>query len=415
MPSPLYLDTARFGSILPECAEMLREFASLLESEGQFPLFDEFLLHGSGSWPDRLTSRFPMLARWQGIPSLRQQVLTLCGITTPATVLFASASRHLARVAFQMLSHRCERILCSDADWPEFQDMLRKQMVQSGGSLHTVKLEDPLFPDEDPYSREYRLAKAYRNQGCDGALITAVSAEGLTTRVERFSDAISHAAHPAYLVIDGSQQAGHLPIELSPRFKGIYLAGTHKWLRSGVPLSFGVIVHDGESSDANLQIRKAIRLSQVDDSLLLQTADVGLKNPRQTTRLEPLVAASLAIEYALENRVQDMLEIRQRNARHLFEIVTNLQLELSVSVHHGIVELMLDGTDFTAHEIQRQFADEGLTLSVCGERRLRISCSATEFTESEISRLWRIFGRLADRYCAIHDAASDSDGCHSVA
>lgn len=415
---PLYLDTARFGSILPECAEMLREFATLLEYEGQFPLFDEFLHHGSASWSDKLTSRFPTLARWLGLPALRQRILTLCGVQTPATVLFASASRHLARVAFQMLSHRCERVLCCDADWPDFQEMLRKQLVQSGGCLRHVQLTDRFRPEEDHRNRELRLAAAWKEHRCDGALITAVSANGYLTRVDRLIDEISKTAGPRYLVVDGAQQAGHVPIELGPGFHGVYLAGTHKWLRSGVPLSFGVFVHGNETSDTNMPIRKAIRLSLVDDSLLLQTANVDLEQPRQTMRLEPLLAASLAIEHALNNRVAEMLQVRRRNVQTLFEIARDTPLSLGISCRQGILHLMLESSRFTSDEIQQHFAKEGLKLSVRkdrGEHGIRISCPATDFTSDEINDLWRIFSKLAQRYGDHHQACSDPDGIHSFA
>ena len=392
---------------------MLREFASLLESEGQFPQFDAFLQHGSECWPQRLTSRFPTMARWQGLPILRQRILALCGVTTPATVLFASASRHLARVAFQMLSHRCERILCSDSDWPEFQAMLRQQLVQSGGYLHNINLTHPFLPDESRHGREYRLAAAWKKHNCDGALITAASADGLVTRVNRFVEAISKDVRSGFLVVDGSQQAGHMPIELGPEFHGIYVAGTHKWLRSGVPLSFGVVVHDRETPDAHMPIRRAIRLSLVDDSLLLQTADVGLENPRQTMRLEPLLAASLAIEHVPENRLQDMLTIRRRNAFRIFNMVTDLQLPLTPRACQGIVQLQCSGGN--AQEIQQHLAEQGLTLSACSDHRLRISCPAKDFTPPEMNELWRIFGSLVDHYGPVQQQESELDEVQSVA
>lgn len=415
MQSPIYLDTARFGLILPECAEMLREFASLLEAEGQFPLFDLFLYQGSEHWPDRLKSRFPMIARWQGLSELKRSILSLTGVTSPSTVLLASASRHLARVAFQQLSLRCERVLCSDADWPEFQDMLRVQMAQCGGCLYSARLDDHRFPTENKGAREHQLARSFRNHECDGALITAVAAEGLTTNITSFLDLVSCSTAERNIIVDGSQQAGHIPIELGPRFSGCYLSGTHKWLRSGVPLSFGVFVHDGETTTCHRRIRNAIRLSLVDDPLLLQTSEVGLESPRQTMRLEPLIAGYIAITLALEQDVQKRLEIRKQNASQICEILTNLPLELSFCCSNGIVELRLDGSQISALEIQRHFAGEGIVLSVCGEQRLRISCPSAAFTDDEVEHVWRVFGGLADQYMSIQRDSLGSDGCHSVA
>ncbi|MFO0944066.1 MAG: hypothetical protein U0930_25300 [Pirellulales bacterium] len=406
MQSQIYLDTARFGQILPECAEMLREFASLLESEGQFPLFNEFLHHGSAAWPQRLANRFPMLTQWQGLSKLKLSVLALCDTTAPASVLFASASRHLARVAFQMLSLRCERVLCSDADWPEFQSMLKKQLAQSSASSYFVTLEDPCSPDSNEDSRLKRMLQAFRDHRCDGALITPVSAQGLTNRVVPF---LTQVPNQANIVIDGSQQAGYLPIELGPEFRGIFLAGTHKWLRSGVPLSFGVFVHDSDATQSHRNIRNAIQLSMVDDPMLLQTSEVGITSPRQTMRLEPLIAAHISIQTALKHSIEEMLKIRRLNAHRICDILVNLPLGMSFNCRNGIIELRLESTKISAYEIQRYFAGEGITISVCSDHTLRVSCPAKPLTEAEVDHLWRVFGKLADQYLAAHSLASEGD------
>ena len=100
MSDSLYLDTARFGAILPKCATMLREFATLLESRGQVPQFEEYLNEGGQCWPESMRLEYPVLSAWRGIYQLKQDLLALTGAASSATVLFSGSSRQLARIAF---------------------------------------------------------------------------------------------------------------------------------------------------------------------------------------------------------------------------------------------------------------------------------------------------------------------------
>ncbi|GAB5440094.1 MAG: hypothetical protein Fues2KO_04430 [Fuerstiella sp.] len=412
MPQQLYLDTARFGPILPECANVLREYATLLEEEGQFPQFDDFLINGAAVWADRLQQRFPTIARWKGLEHLKQSIIELCGLPADSTVLLASASRHLAGVIFRLLAQQSERVLCSDLDWPEFQTVLKQSLLQSGGVLERMNARIPNEPDESNRTRTRRMANRCRQRNCDGVLMTSVSNDGLPTEVDIFRE--SFGDFEPDIVVDASQHVGHLPLNLGRDFTGTLLGGTHKWLRSGVPLSFAVIAAGDDNGANRTSLRKAIRASQIDDPLLLLTAAVDLNVPRQTARIEPLLAAWLAIQNALEKNLEQSIADRKQNAWVITDIVRNLPLVFAIEWSNGIMRLRTSPRP--APEVQEHLSDAGLTVSVLDEDRLRISFPDTPFALDEENLLREAFSGLLVHYSPFEGYECDEeDGAHSFA
>lgn len=389
MSQTIYLDTARFGAILPECATMLREFASVLEAESQFPQFNPFLSDGSKVWPERLQSRYPTLARWQGINSLRNSVHQSFGLQQNSRILFSSSSWQLIRMACAILTSRCERILCTDLCWPEYRDILEKQAQLAGCVVTSVGLRQCPFDQFSMAARSDELAKLYRRYRCDGAFLTPVSHDGFSIDVACF---LSQLQTPSrYCVVDGSQQAGHLPMNLPPDFEGVYATGTHKWLRSGMPLSIAAFAYD--QNNPFQAIRKLIRAGLVDDHLLLQTTPTELEPVQQTIRLEPLLAASLSLERMQKSDLNGMLAAQCRNAEVLRDLVDIHDWATAPLQDNGIVVL---SSQFDHAERARDvLAESGVTVSDIGYQKLRLSCPTEPLSTTARAALTAAFEQLS--------------------
>lgn len=388
MSQPIYLDTARFGAILPKCAAMLHEFASVLEAESQFPEFADFLCEGSMAWPERVRQQFPTLAEWQGIESLRSQVRSCFVPDLRSEVLFSSSSWQMMRAACSILTSRCERLLCTDLDWPEFQTMLRDEARRSGCELTCYSLRQFPYPEFSMQERSDAMATYCRDSGFDGMFLTPVSNEGISIDVAHFLSQLNH--RPRYCVVDGCQQAGHLPVTLPPGFEGMYVTGTHKWLRSGMPLTVAALAYTNDNPLRS--IRKLIRCRQIDDQLMLQTTDNNLEYSQQTVRLEPLLAASIALQNLQQSCVPGQLAARSQNSEILRDLIRPQEWRTEPLQKNGIIVL---SSEFdTATRARMALARHGITVSEIGMQRLRMSCPAERFTNDQIEHLHTAISEL---------------------
>ncbi|MEP3480188.1 MAG: hypothetical protein ABJZ55_13135 [Fuerstiella sp.] len=393
MPRQLYCDYARFGAILPDCACLLREFADILEAKGQFPAFDPFLIDGSSAWSPELQQQFPVVAQWQGLEALRTDIRELCGAPADSTVLFSGTSRQLARIAFQCLLNECESILCTDQDWPEFQHILKLQVAQAGAILHHTTLRPPDLPIDFPRPDPKTVAESLKKHGCDGMLLTSIAHDGISILPNDVAIQLSHPLR--FSVIDGSQHVGYRPVELPSEFRGIVLGGTHKWLCSGVPMSFAVYVHGKDRAAELRQLRKAVRTSAYDDMLLLRTADLGLNPPNQTMRLEPLLTAFVAVRHALNQNVVSMFQHRCENSHQLFELVREQQTPLFTETRQGFAWAACE--ILSASTIQKILGEQGLTLSNVG-KHLRFSLPSQPFSAVDNDVIENALAALSNRY-----------------
>ena len=104
MPTPLYLDTARLGRISPGAQQAHLEFVRLAAEEPSSLYFEDFLQHGSTTWPDSYQRRFPALMRWPGINGLKGQLAQVAGCRASSRVLIASRSLQLMALTGQLNS-----------------------------------------------------------------------------------------------------------------------------------------------------------------------------------------------------------------------------------------------------------------------------------------------------------------------
>jgi hypothetical protein len=280
MPTELYLDTARFGLMLPAAQRAHVDFARVCGDEGGSAHLDELLHGGSEAWPASLRRRYPGLAGWHGTLWLKELLARLAGAPHGTPVLLANRSAELMKLAGRALFRRCGCVLHTDMEWPGFLAILDAERRRSRGHL-------VLFPAREACLRRgltaaelvRALAGRYRREQCEGLFLSAVSFEGIRLPVADIVASLSDVRPPRFVVVDGAQALAHVPGDLPAC--DVYLAGCHKWLAAGHPMGLAFLARRNSRDFLRTVGDEMVADGDLDDPLLLFTAQL------ESRRLEP--------------------------------------------------------------------------------------------------------------------------------
>ena len=128
----LYLDTARLGRMSPRAQQAHVDFTRLAGEEGASWLFERFLRDGSDAGSDSFQSRYPGLACWKGVGTLKQDLRSLAGSDPELPVLMVNRSAQLMRFAARLLFQQCRNVLITDLVWPPYQKILEEEARRAG-------------------------------------------------------------------------------------------------------------------------------------------------------------------------------------------------------------------------------------------------------------------------------------------
>jgi hypothetical protein len=141
MPGELYLDTARFGRMVPRAQTALRDFARLCGEHGGSGRVIEFI-RGTG---ETFGDSYPGLADWHGLAHFKRSLAATAGGREETGVLLASRSGQLMRLAARALFRRSERVLCTDLEWPGYLSILDAERARVRRETVTLPVRDALF------------------------------------------------------------------------------------------------------------------------------------------------------------------------------------------------------------------------------------------------------------------------------
>jgi hypothetical protein len=323
MPTELYLDTARFGLMVPAARSANSDFARLCGEEGGSAHIDEFLRDGAKAWPGAMRARYPAIAAWNGVGPLKELLGQLAGTPAGTPVLLANRSAQLMQLAARALIRRCGVVLHTDLEWPGFLAILEDERRRGRGRLVSFPAREACLRHGLQATEFVRsLATQYRREQCEGLFLSAVSFEGVRLPVAEIVASLSSVRPPRLVVVDGAQALAHVPIDLQG--SDVYLAGCHKWLGAGHPL--GLAFHPRPRSREFLRNVAEDMLADGDlnDPLLLFT--VQLENRRlgpfsETVSLAGLFSCAAAAVTEMDNSLEPpaRLQIRLANAAALAE------------------------------------------------------------------------------------------------
>src|SRR5262249_12265365 len=143
-------------------------------------------------------------------------------------ILLAQRAALLMKLAARSLFRRCRRVLHTDLEWPGYIARLESERDRSRGATVSLPVRDLIFREAISVEDLVRItANQYREEGCEGLFLSAVSYEGVRFPVRELTDVLSITKPPRFVVIDGSQALAHAPEAAPPC--DFLLGGTHKW------------------------------------------------------------------------------------------------------------------------------------------------------------------------------------------
>lgn len=302
----LYLDTARLGRMCPGALAAQCDFLRLAAAEGASPLLERFVTSGlpaRGPW----RSRYPALAGWRGLEGLKGRLRDLTGAPADLPVLLASRSSALMKVAARLLCLRCQNVLVTDLGWPPFLDTLADLSLRTSRALTVVPLLGEVLAGHLSGDEVVGVVRdRYLRAGCDGLFLDAVSSLGVRLPAARCVAAIESVAECRYVVIDGSQEIGHLDCAPSRAAADLYLAGAHKWLEAYQPLAMAFLGRRRQAGMVQTVLGRMLLTGEADDPLLRLSAGEGGAPPlaavHETVNLSPLLSCHGAVEAAAATR-----------------------------------------------------------------------------------------------------------------
>ncbi len=299
MTTCLYLDTARLGQMCPEAQQADRDFARLAGEEAGSLYYDIFLRAGSYSLPPSLRSRYPGLADWSGVSSLKSRINTALGLSAARPLLLANRSATLVRLACRALCRQCENVLVTDMLWPAYRATLETECRQQGRILTTVPLQAPVLQDHISQGELInRVLDIYRREDCDGLLLSAVTCQGVRLPVPQLVSAVSRLRRPRFVVVDAAQAVNHAPLHLATPCCDFLIAGCHKWLQAYHPMGLGSCCRAAADAIVSEISTEMGERGELDDPLLRFTWE--LENQRcgafsETVNLAPLFTVAAAV------------------------------------------------------------------------------------------------------------------------
>lgn len=232
---PLYLDTARLGLMTPSARSVYRDFVEFVAEAGLSLYAEEVFWNGDFTAEHR--ERFPALAHWDGIEGLKRLLRSLVSSPPALPLLLASRSTALMQLGARVLFRLCGNVLTSDLAWPAYLNVIQREAARTGGRVTVLKLRDAVFQDGISEADVIDLVKrTVERRRCDGLFLPAVSHDGVQLPVRKIAQ---HTRRFRFVVIDGAQTLGHMPISLSDDWCDFFIAGCHKWLGAYHPLGLG--------------------------------------------------------------------------------------------------------------------------------------------------------------------------------
>lgn len=396
MQTELYLDTARFGRMVPGARTALDDFASLCTAEGgSLRLLD--ILRGQAG--------FDGISDWSGLGGLGASVRSLVNASEGSRVLTAQRSLSLARVLARTIFKRCKSVLCTDLEWPRYRILLKEEGRRLGGELTCLAVRDLLLRDGVGREELVRvLARGYREYRCDGLFLSDVSFDGIRLPVAELLEELVHSRSLRFVAVDGAQAIGHVPCDLGRMPCDAYLAGCHKWLGAGHTLAFLVCPRSRSRGLIDAVLAEMIDSGEIDDPLLLLLMELeGAASPQHggTADLACLFSGSAVVAEAARLGNDGRLPVLRANAERVEELA-RVRGWRPISVHSQLgtgVQLLETVREETrripADFVRREFQERGIALTAFSGGILRLSMPGDPIEPGSLAALGRALSDLS--------------------
>lgn len=393
---PLYLDTARLGQMSPRACRASVDFSRFAAEFGSDPYLTELLTNGFQSWPGWLQEQFAGLYDWQGIVGLKNRFRQLTQSTIDTSVAVASRSGSLMRFASRLMAGRCRNVLVTDLTWPSYGEILEseKQLADLRTTVCSVRqklLRDGMNSDE----LIRFLTTIYVENQCDGLFLPLIDNLGVKLPVPRIVAAIEKAAELRFVIVDGSQALGQIPLELDTNYCDFLVAGCHKWLRAYSPMGVGLFGLRSDPGDFKRSLQQWLDMGTLDDPLLRFTNELeanGLKPFGETVHIAPIFNANAAIVDALEPKTAPVHTVCDSiEQTEVFHLWSRLLPQADMQSGATVFESRRESTRrLPAEVIRKRFHRNGVVISAYDNGLIRVSEPQVEMQDRDWHQL--VFG-----------------------
>ncbi len=300
MPSTLYLDAARMGQMTPSAQWALQDFVRVAGEVGCTLYFERFFKEGFSAWPASYQTRFPGLRSWGGIAELKKTLAGYVGLAPDSRTLLAGRSTNLMKLAGRLLFRGGQSVLVTDLAWPSYQRILKREARKANARLDCLHVRAGILHRSISAEKLVKmivdrlLAKKYR-----GVFFPEVSHDGIRLPVAEIVHAIRQCDPNSFVVVDGSQVFGQVPLDLFRSPCDFYLGGCHKWLGSHLPLGIGFCPNPKTALNVEHMCNELLDRRILDDPLLafLESIQAGRQRRfTETVNLSPLFSCRGAAE-----------------------------------------------------------------------------------------------------------------------
>lgn len=398
-PTQLYLDTARLGQMSQRAQRMLFDFTRLAGEEGGSLLFERFLQNGSDFWSAAFRTRFPSLAHWHGVASLKEDLRALAGSDPHLPVLMVNRSTQLMKFAARLLFQRCQNVAVTDLCWPRYREILERESLLSGRSLTTIQLRSLVSEIGITEGDVIESARTQcRESHADGLFLTSVSHFGVRLPTERLVNALESERDYWAVVVDGAQDFCHASADLSHEYCDLYMAGCHKWLQGFHPMGLGYYGRKRSCDTIQVLLDYLLEIGELDDPLLRFTAQLEsakLDGDTETVNLISLFTCQGAATDALEQptSIESAFQVRRKNLVQAAEIASESGWKTLMppeSFRTGILLLQAERSETRqrcSRELRQSFAERGVALTAYDEGQIRLSMPASPWQSSQMDIL----------------------------
>lgn len=400
---PLYLDTARLGQMSPRACRAAVDFARFSSEHGCSLYLSQLLADGHGSWPGPLGRAYPGLDHWQGVTELGERIKRLLGANAGSEVVLAGRSATLMRLASRLLCGPCRRVLVSDLTWPSYARIFEQERRQAACVQVQLPLRRAILRERiSPAELVGRIVDVYRRQRCDGLLLPLVDNLGIRLPLVEIVQQLRQVSPPRFVVVDGAQAVGHVPVGLAEGYCDLFLGGCHKWLQAFTPLGIGCFGNPGSRSYIRASLRRWLARGAIDDPLLRFTEDLlhgAGTEYGETVQVGTLFSASGALMDAASGPpVTSGIEAARERVAELAALAGWRPVLPHAGLSSRILLLEPDGQGtgrVTPEELRGLFLRQGVALSAYEAGLVRLSLPKTDLTEEQSRRLERALGSVA--------------------
>jgi hypothetical protein len=355
----------------------------------------DLLVHGTEGLLSVNVQHKRGLKAWRGVNHFRESIAKEFANVAARDVYLAGRSRSLMNLGARMLSRSCRRILSVDLNWPVYQHELSEIAKQVDCELTVARIQDHLILERwDADDLTEFLCRSYERGRCDGLFLPAVDSMGIRLPIEEIVTRVKAKHDVRFVLVDAAQALGHTDLSEIAGCVDFIVAGTHKWVRSYIPLGVGVAANPASQQWIANFMNSAIGTNGAGDSLshMLHSIDQG-RDTRfpETVNLAGLFAGFGAWTATPSPRA--VLDIRIANADRIASIAMYngwKPLRPHKTMHSGSLLLQTSSREArvrSADEIRNQFEDCGIVISAYPNGIVRMAMPEVLLPVEQIMRI----------------------------